>query len=304
MKAKAYSPAGLSSFFEARNGFGEDPASMGARGGGFLLTKGITTEVTAEPSKRNEVKVYINGLYSRNASTSRRAAQYVLELVGGPFKVTIKHEIKVPIAAGFGTSGAGALTASLALSKIFNLNLSVEEVGMIAHKAEIACKTGLGTVPPLVSGGGCVVTVKPGGPGKATIKKIPVKPGLKIISGVFKAIETKRALLSRAGLEKVNKAGERALERILADPCLENFLKSAKNFAVESELATSRVLKLIKEVERAGALGAAQNMIGEAVHAVTEEDNLAKVLTVFKKFIPSGRMVVAEISKDPVKFLN
>lgn len=304
MRAKAYSPAGLSSFFEARNGFSQDPISMGARGGGFLLTKGVTTEVTAEPSERNEVEVYINGLYSRNASTSRRAAQYVLELVGEPFKVTIKHEIEVPIAAGFGTSGAGALTASLALSKIFNLNLSVEEVGAIAHKAEIECKTGLGTVPPLISGGGCVVTVKPGGPGRAAIKKIPVKPGLKLISGVFKAIETKRALLSRAGLEKINKAGERALERILADPCLENFLESAKNFAIESELATDRVLKLIKEVEKAGALGAAQNMIGEAVHAVIEEDNLTRVLTAFKKFIPKDRIIVAEISQDPAKPLD
>ncbi|MEM3755191.1 MAG: GHMP kinase, partial [Candidatus Bathyarchaeia archaeon] len=72
----------------------------------------------------------------------------MLRLTDRGFKITIKHDIGVPIGAGFGTSGAGALTTCLALSKAFGLNLSINDLGMIAHRAEIECKTGLGTVAP------------------------------------------------------------------------------------------------------------------------------------------------------------
>jgi pantoate kinase len=302
VKAKAYSPAGLSSFFKAYNNY--DFRLTGAKGGGFLLAQGIETDVIVKPSKKNLIKVYINGVYAWNAITSRKAAQYTLNLASESFEVTIKHKIDVPIAAGFGASGAGALTTALALSKILNLKLSMEEVGMIAHKAEIECKTGLGTVPPLISGGGCVITVKPGGPGIAVIKRIPIKHNLKLVSGVFKPIKTKNILISKAKLEEINKAGEKALENILADPCLENFFESAKKFAIESKLTTKRVLKLINEAEDSGAIGAAQNMIGEAVHAVMDEEALAKVLAAFKKFMPYNQIIVTELSLDPVKLID
>ncbi len=299
---KVYCSAGLSSFFEAFNNCA-DSRFIGARGGGFILANGVTTEAKVKPAKENFIEVYINGVYAKNALTSKRAAQYILQMVNEPFRVVIKHKIDVPIAAGFGTSAAGALTTTIALSKILGLNLNLNEVGMIAHKAEIECKTGLGGIPPLIYGKGCVITVKPGGPGVAVIKRIPVKPGLKLISGVFDAIETK-VFLSNTRLEEINKVGRETLMKILENPCLENFLEAAKQFAIKTKLASERVLKLINAVEKAGALGAAQNMIGEAVHSIVEENDLSIVLSIFKKFIPSNQLVLTELSLDPIKILE
>ncbi len=299
---KIYCSAGLSSFFEAFNNC-KDPKFIGARGGGFLLSNGVITEVNVEPAKENSIKVYINDVYTKNALTSKKAAQNILQLINKRFKVIIKHKIDVPIAAGFGTSAAGALTTSIALSKALGLNLSLNEVGMIAHKTEIECKTGLGTVPPLIYGGGCVITIKPGGPGVAIIKRIPIKPGLKLVSGVFKTVETK-SFLSKAKLKEINKVGRKTLKRILDNPCLENFLEAAKQFAIETKLASERVLKLINAVEKAGALGAAQNMIGEGVHSIVEKNDLPMVLTIFKKFIPSNQIILSDLSLNPIKILE
>jgi|YelNatPaOPRAMG01_1025707.scaffolds.fasta_scaffold52017_3 pantoate kinase len=299
---KVYCSAGLSSFFEAFNN-GGDPKFIGARGGGFILANGVTTEVTVEPTEENFIEVYINGVYTENALTSKRTAQHILQLVNEPFRVVIKHKIDVPIAAGFGTSAAGALTTAIALSKTLGLNLSLNEAGMIAHKAEIECKTGLGTVPPLIYGKGCVITVKPGGPGVAVIKRIPVKSDLKLISGVFETIKTE-AFLSKARLEDINKVGRETLMRILENPCLENFFEAAKLFAIKTKLTSERVLKLINAVEKAGALGAAQNMIGEGVHSIVEENDAPTILAIFKKFMPVNQLVLTKLSLDPIKILE
>ncbi|MBS7655847.1 hypothetical protein KEJ50_05035 [Candidatus Bathyarchaeota archaeon] len=299
---KVYCPSGLSSFFEAFNN-GEDFKFIGARGGGFLLSRGVITEVTVEPAKQNFIEVHINNEYTPNALTSKKAALNILQLINKPFKVIIKHKIDVPIAAGFGTSAAGALTTSIALSKILGLNLSLNEAGMIAHKAEIDCKTGLGTVSGLTSGGGCVLIIKPGGPGIAAIRKIPVKQSFKLVSGVFKPIKTK-AFLSKAKLKEINKVGRETLIKILDNPCLENFLESAKQFAIKTKLVSERVLKLIDAAEKSGALGAAQNMIGEGVHAIVEEKDLPMVLAAFKKFMPSNKIILSDLSLTSVKIME
>jgi mevalonate kinase len=57
------------------------------------------------------------------------------------FEVTVDHHLEVPIGAGFGTSGAAALSLALALNNIFGLGMSKAEAAQIAHVAEIKCKT-------------------------------------------------------------------------------------------------------------------------------------------------------------------
>ena len=75
----------------------------------------------------------------------------------------------------------------------------------------------------------------------------------------------------------------------------ENFMDSCRRFAVESGLATERAMKLAEEAIRAGAVGATQNMIGEAVHALVHVDALENVLSTFRRFVPEERILVAEI---------
>jgi pantoate kinase len=72
-------------------------------------------------------------------------------------------------------------------------------------------------------------------------------------------------------------------------------------FAETVGFTTDRVLKLMDEVEKAGAVGAAQNMLGEAVHALVERDKVKSVLKAFKKFLPRTKIFVAEVCPHGVQ---
>jgi len=307
--AKAFSPAGISSFFEICDTMPDgspirDLERVGARGGGFGIKKGVKTEVTLSEAAQNFVKVFINGLDAPEAETTRTVVQMLLERVDGCYHVEVKHWVDVPVGAGFGTSAGGALTAALALSKALGLKLTLNQLGGIAHKAEIKCKTGLGTVAPLTFGGGCVVTVEPGAPGKAIIDRIPISEDYVVVAGVFGSTPTRMVLSSSERRLAVNRWGRQTLEKILAEPSLENFLACCRWFAEKTGFATERVHKLFRIADEAGAIGAAQNMVGEAVHALTTSENAEKVAQAFKRVLPEERVLVANVELGGVRLLG
>ena len=69
------------------------------------------------------------------------------------FEIIVEHHVEVPLGAGFGTSGAAALSLALALNEALSLGLSKIEAAQLAHVAEVECKTGLGTVIAETFGG-------------------------------------------------------------------------------------------------------------------------------------------------------
>jgi pantoate kinase len=274
--AQAFSPAGLSSFFEIcdHTVVGTqivDLENVGARGGGFGLQKGILTKVTVSKTKTNKIDVSINGKPAPEAETSISTIRMLLENTQETYNVTVDHKIEVPIGAGFGTSAAGALTAGLALKETLELPLTLNQIGKVAHAAEIQCKTGLGTVGPLMLGG-CILTLEPGAPGVSIIDRIPLTPNYVIVTGVFGPTPTKQILSSTEKRREINRFGKKTLSNILVDPSLETFLSCCWQFAQDTGFATERVRQLVQLAEKAGAIGAAQNMVGEAVHAVTLEE--------------------------------
>jgi pantoate kinase len=306
--AKAFSPAGLSSFFEIcdRTPDGSpivDLERVGARGGGFGLVKGVLTEVSVAESKQSNISVFINGKSFPEAETTKTVANTLLEKVDRKCAVTIKHRVEVPIGAGFGSSAAGALGTAFALSDALGLHFTYNQLGRIAHVAEVKCRTGLGTVGPLLLGG-CIVTVEPGAPGYSIIDRLPVTADHWIVAGVFKFWPTKEVLASPEKLRKVNNWGRKTVETILAEPSLENFMSASKEFAVETGLATECVKELIVSAEKAGAVGAAQNMVGEAVHALTTSENLERVLQVFKKALPKEKVLSSKVDLQGVRLLR
>jgi len=300
-RARAFSPAGVSSFFEIcdRTPDGKliaDPERIGARGGGFALNKGVSTEVIVAEAEEKRVQVFINGECCPEAETTKSVVETFLENVPEAYHVTVKHHVEVPIGAGFGSSAAGALGTALALSKVLGLNFTYNQLGRIAHVAEVKCRTGLGTVGPLLFGG-CGLTIEPGAPGYAHLDRIPVSSDHRIIAGTFRPYPTKEMLSSQEKREIINEWGRKTLKRILADPSLENFMGACKEFAVGTGFVTKRVQKLIELAETAGAIGAAQNMLGEAVHALVTVDKMESVHEAFKKFLPEEKIIIANI--DP-----
>jgi pantoate kinase len=298
-KARAFSPAGISSFFEICDKTPDgapitNPEQVGARGGGFAINKGVLTHVSLDEAKEKQIQVFINGKLCSEAETTKTVVETLLEKVLGTYRVTVRHRVEVPIGAGFGSSAAGALGTALALSEALGLHLTYDQLGRIAHVAEVKCLTGLGTVSPLMLGG-CVITIEPGAPGYATIDRIPVSPDHRIVAGTYRPYPTKEMLSSQEKREAINEWGRRTLEKILAYPSLDNFMRACKEFAVNTGFITSRVQKLIELAEKAGAIGAAQNMVGEAVHALVTVDKLEDVVQAFKKVMPSEKIIIAKI---------
>lgn len=306
--AVAFAPAGISSFFEICDKNSENKPithfeKVGAVGGGFGLKRGVLTEVEASPASANEIEVFINGLVSPEAQTTKTVLNMLLEKVDGFHEIRVKHHIEVPIGAGFGTSAGGALTAGLALKEVLGLSLTYNQIGKIAHVAEIICHTGLGTVGPLMVGG-CVLTVKPGAPGIGIIDRIPINPDYRVITGFVKCIPTREILLSDDKREKINRNGSKTLKEILSKPCLENFLACCWRFAQDSDLATPTVLKLVELAKKAGAVGAAQNMLGEAVHAVAYKQEAFDVAEAFKLVLPEKNVLVSEIDFQGARLMS
>ena len=157
----------------------------------------------------------------------------------------------------------------MALKEALALPLTYNQIGKIAHIAEIKCQTGLGTVSSLTSTGGCVLVVEPGAPGICQIDRIPITPDYLIVAGVFQSnISNKTILSDPEKRQLINCYGKKTLEAILAEPSLENFLEWCWEFSEKAGFATQNIRQLVKLAKKAGAVGAAQNMIGEAVHAL------------------------------------
>jgi pantoate kinase len=306
-RVKAFSPGGISSFFEIcdRTDDGsliEDLELVGSRGGGFGIVRGVLTDVLVEEAKTSSVRILINGRLAPQAETTRTVAQALLSKADREFEVTISHRVEVPIGAGFGSSAAGALTTGLALSNAMDLHLTYNQLGRIAHVAEIQCKTGLGTVGPLMVGG-CVLTVEPGAPGKSVIDRIPIRDDYVVVAGVIGPTPTRQVLSSLERRREINRWGRKTLEAILAEPSLENFLGCCLDFAEKTGFMTPRLRKLVDLAEKAGAVGVAQNMVGEAIHAVAFEENAKSVAEAFKQVLPNGKVLEAKVDLQGAKLI-
>jgi len=299
-KAKAFAPAAISSFFEIRDTQDGKPIvdleKVGAIGGGFGLEKGVSTTVTAAEAEENIINVFINAKPAKKAKTTKQVVETLLGKTATKYSVTVEHEIEVPIGAGFGTSAGGAITSGLALCEVLGLPLTFNQIGKIAHVAEIECLTGFGTVSALTFSGGCVLVVEPGAPGICQIDRIPISSEYMLVAGFFKSNIPKESVFSSPlKRAEINHYGKKTLEAILDEPTLENFLDCCWEFSQKAGFATENIRKLVASAKKAGAVGSAQNMIGEAVHSVVHEENVNSVSEAFKQTLPQQQVIVSKI---------
>jgi len=280
-----------------------DLERVGARGGGFGIEKGTATEVTVSNARTNRIRVFINGKEAPEAKTTRLVAETLLRIVKKTHNIVVKHQVEVPIGAGFGTSAAGALNTALALSRALDLDLTYNQLGRITHVAEVKCKTGLGTVGPLMIGG-CVLTLEPGAPGIALLDRIPITTDHVIVAGVLGTTPTKEVLSSPEKRREVNKWGRKTLEEILSAPSLENFLSCCLAFAEKTGFMTDNLRRLVKLAERAGAIGTAQNMVGEAIHALTTLEKAQKVVQAFKEVLPQEKIITSRVDTQGARLIG
>jgi pantoate kinase len=153
--------------------------------------------------------------------------------------------------------------------------------------------------------GGCILTVEPGGPGIGIIDRIVLSPNHVIVSGTLNPMPTKNVLLSSPEKRaQVNRCGRETLKNILEEPSVENFLSCCLEFAEKAGFVTPMVRKLVKLADGAGAVGAAQNMVGEAVHALTRKENAERVAEAFKQVLPEESVITAGIDFQGARLLE
>jgi pantoate kinase len=266
------------------------------------LDFGVLTRVKVKPSEKTLLEISINGERAR-AETTRSVVDRLLNLSKKSFDIRIEHFCRVPIGAGFGTSGAGALGTAMALSKALGLSLTRGELLTIAHVAEVTCGTGLGDVGAQ-NLGGLVIGLRPGAPPWGKWKRIPVSRDLRVICCTLGRVPTSRLLRKNDFCERARVLGMSAMRKLLSNPTLGNFMDVSGEFSEKLGLVDEDLRPLIESAKRAGALGASQVMLGRAVFAFAKRRDVVKIRRVLLELVKPGEFLVARINSGGAKLYS
>lgn len=296
--AAAFAPATITNFFAVHHDQkSRDLSHAGATGGGYMLSKGVTTSATILDEDRGRLlEVVVNGDANYDARTTRKAMELLFRDSGrAPRRMRLEQRVQVPIGHGFGASAASALSAVFATSAVLGLSLSKEQVAFFAHAAEIEQQTGLGTVSAAYDGVGAGVIFEPGAPGVARFRNVKVPPGVRVVTASLAPFHNDQLLSSKSVVERVNKLGTEALSRVMADPTLECLAESGEWFSENLGLMRPEVKTLVRAAKSAGATHASQNMIGHAMHALAFEEDADRVAAALASYSLKPRVDVLEI---------
>ena len=246
-EAKAFAPGHLTGLFQICIE-GDDPLRWGARGSGVSITRGVLTHVTIEPSDHPSYDIYINDELMIDAHVSENVLSKYQSYINEPMKITINHTITTPITAGFGSSGGGALSLSLALNEAIDAGLTRVEAAQLAHVAEIECKTGLGSVFA-ADNGGFGVLYKPGAPGIGEGVLMEDTTGLAVVYVYYGPIHTKSALSNPELVRKINQLGGSYVDELHRELTPKRFMYYSRKFTDHIGLATPRIRDLFKQMD-------------------------------------------------------
>jgi len=271
MKGVAFAPGHISAFFEPKyNASSLD--RTGSRGAGINVTLGAMSRVRILPAPHFACEVRINRQPS-DAPVTKHAIQILLDKA--PFKVLVETTLDLPESQGFGMSGSGALSATLATSDV--LGYSRDQAVRAAHYAEVQSRTGLGDVGAS-SIGGIEIRREPGLPPWGIVEHIPGNFEV-VLCVIGKAIQTTRILSDKTRLVQIASTGRSCTKQLLEQPSLERLFSLGWEFTRKIGLAERQVLQAIEAARQVGM--ASMCMLGNSVFAVGNTPLLQKTLAQF-----------------------
>lgn len=282
--AAAFSPGHVTGIFYIPE-LPDDPLYRSSLGAGFSVHMGVKTEVNLEEGDGFKKTIYINGKKDDRAIVSERTTDLFFARTGitPKGKLVVRHHIELPQGSGFGTSGAGVLSLSLALNQLYDTGLSATEAAQPAHVAEVECKTGLGTVMGEVVGG-MKLLVRRGGPGIGKIKQILYPENIRAVFLVFGPLSTPRALGNASIRESINRTGRILYRKLKAAPVLANFIKLSREFTDRAGLATERIAAVLHRLDKE-ALPGSMLFFGETVVSLVSEDEVDRVVRIYRDYV-------------------
>jgi pantoate kinase len=299
--AKAFSPGHITGFIEQPEKISHNNSNhlyLGSKGAGFSIDRGITTTVKIFDYDSVNYQISINGIRVQDAVVSKWVIKEYLKLVNQRCYINIEHESTIPIGFGLGSSGAAALSLSYALNNAFNIGLSTMEAAQIAHNAEIACKTGLGTVIAEFKGG-FEIRTNVGAPGIGTIEKMKLE-NYKAIIFCISQISTK-SFLSRNHTVLTNGLGEKMLKNLEALKDAHNFLKTSYCFANHLGLTEGRCKLPIQSLKSRG-FDPGVALFGETLFTLVSSDQIEEAKECLKAF--EGNLIVCDIDNVGARMLQ
>ncbi|MFH0816631.1 MAG: hypothetical protein V1934_07440 [Methanobacteriota archaeon] len=291
---KAFCPGHVTGFFEICDS-DSDPSRRGSRGAGFSAELGAVSHAMVEPRDHRKITVVVHGLDDYvGGDVSIRAIKH---LIGErKLKVEVETDLQLPLSQGFGMSGAGALSATLAVVAAVGdeYGLTREDAIKAAHLAEVESNTGLGDVAGQ-SVGGFERRLEPGLPpdGKIASAKMDTEVVLCVLGG---ALETKSVLGDAEQRQRIIEAGRKAMGDFGQSENLKRFCEVSWSFARDARLATREIERAVADASPHGC--ASMSMLGRSVFAFGHADELEKVLQ------KHGKMFRCRIASEGAKVVE
>jgi pantoate kinase len=260
---------------------------IGSTGAGVNLLQGVTTSVRISRAARTKLAISFNGKPLAHPVVSRAVVEEHLERSSKTLQVSVHHKGTLPMGCGYGTSGAGALSLSLALNQALGSQLSNIEAAQIAHKAEVKYKTGLGTVTSAFYGG-LVIRTRAGAPGIAEVKKIIPPSSLRVVSAAFGPISTASILSDNSLKKRINLCGKGLVSLQVRNPEANTFIRLSRRFADCLGIFSPRLREAIARMQRRHVMSSMM-MIGESLFTVVRRD-----------LVPEARATIKSAGLTPV----
>jgi pantoate kinase len=270
----------------------DNPLYMGSRGAGFSIENLVQTKIIASESARNYI-VYYNG-NQIDGKVSIAVTKSFEDYLDEKTQLIIDHQSQLPIQGGFGTSGAGALGTAFALNELLQLDKSIEELGQIAHKAEITCKTGLGDVISQLHAY-AEMRLDPGAPGTGVIKKLEWPLKHKILSVFHGIMSTKDIITDPVKIEEINSTAFNLLLELRKKPSLDLFLDLSFKFATDSGLLTGE-LKELNDFVRSKGYKSSMIMLGGSIFVVDTHKKLESCSQLILDKYPKAKMWINSLA--------
>ncbi|MCF2139054.1 MAG: hypothetical protein K9W44_03255 [Candidatus Lokiarchaeota archaeon] len=234
-----------------------------------------------------------------NASTSITVLELMQSFLPPNSRISIIHNFDLPLGAGYGSSGAGALGIALGLNELFQLGLTPLEAAQYAHIAEVQNHTGLGTVAGQFTGGLALV-LEPGYPFR--MHEIEVPENISIGLASWGAISTKHILTDPEYKHLIFEKGQQAMTQMQKEWSLENYMKVCQDFVINTHLLEklhlSEIAKVIEELNQVTQLGASLNQLGKSVFCFCTKDEREIVTSIMEKYRPSFGPKFVQVAKE------
>ena len=239
--------------------------------------------VSLRRTRHPRIVATFNGDQLTTKSVSIEVARRYCELDGRSWHIQVSHESGVPSGLGYGTSGAGALSLSLALNEAMGLSLSLPEAAQLAHLCEVECQTGLGTVTSVFSGG-LTVRTEPGAPEIGQVKKMLVPASLSIVSASFGPISTRQVLADNHLKRTINACGRTLTRTFLLDASHSNFMTLSRIFSNCVGLMSSRLRRVMSDLDLSGFI-CSMMMLGESLFCLIPREDVARVEAILRSHL-------------------